>query len=49
MDLQDGAPSAVERRPSIELALASKLAVLLQREVSRLTAPIFGRPISVAP
>jgi len=39
--LQDGPPSAVERVPSIELALGSKLAVLLQREVSRFTAPMW--------
>jgi 1-acyl-sn-glycerol-3-phosphate acyltransferase len=41
MDLQAAAPSGVERVASIELALGSKLAVLLQREVSRFTAPMW--------
>ena len=34
-------PRGESRAPSAELGLASKLAVLLQREVSRLTAPVW--------
>jgi 1-acyl-sn-glycerol-3-phosphate acyltransferase len=41
MDLPGAAHNGADRAPSRELALASKLGILVQREVSRLTAPMW--------